>query len=93
MINREMKSYDWERPVYTLDSYGQEIATNTSLGTVDAAVYFDTQVFKNNPKWDEATHVALTKEKSVEISDIIGDYTVMAVNPIGRLNQLILKEG
>lgn len=92
MIRREISTYDWTRPTITLDSYGQSVSTEIPLGTIDAAVYFDAQVSLNNPLFVEATHVGLTKNKTVLRKDKIGTFEILAINPIGRYNQLILKQ-
>lgn len=92
MIKRQMTPLEWSIPAYTKDSYGQELPSFTSQGTIDVAVYFDAQLFKQNPQWAEATHVGLTKNKSIHVNDTIGTYKVLQTNPIGRYNQLILKE-
>jgi hypothetical protein len=91
MITREMESYSWNRPTNSLDSYGQTVSNTTFLGTMQAAIYFDTQVRLNNPLYSEATHVGLTKETSVLQGDLIADYKVLQVNTAGRYTQLVLK--
>lgn len=92
MIAREMKSYQLTRPAITLDGYGASVFTYSTLRTIDVAIYFDSQISLNNPQYAEATHTGLTKDKNIQMKDKIGNYEVLQVNPIGRLNQLILKE-
>jgi hypothetical protein len=92
MISREMKPYDWNRPDTGIDSYGQSVSTITPLGTIVAAIYFDSQASVNNPLCVEATHIGLTADKTVQRLDIIDSFEVLQVNPAGRLNQLVMKK-
>lgn len=93
MISRDTQQYSWERPTVSLDTFGQSVFTHTSLGTVDVAIYFVSQVDLQNPLFTEATHVGLTKREDILQKDLIdGKYEVIQTNPAGRLNQLILKQ-
>lgn len=93
MISRDTQQYSWERPTVSLDTFGQSVFTNTSLGTVDVAIYFASQVDLQNPLFTEVTHIGLTTRKDVLQKDLIdGQYEVIQANPAGRLNQLMLKQ-
>lgn len=92
MINREMKPYTWSTNTTAINEYGEQTSSLSPLRTIQAAIYFDRQNLTKNPLYLEATHIGLTKEKGIQIHDTIGSFVVLQTNPIGRFNQLILKQ-
>lgn len=94
MINATYRNYNYFT-LGTKDEYGQEIVSDTPVGTVKMAINLTSQSVQDNINYTGANYMGLTYAK-VDDTYIIefGEerLKVLYVNPLGRLNQVFMKK-
>ena len=96
MINSQMKSYNF----FTLgavDEYGQDTISTEPKGQIKMAINITSQNVSDNVNYKDATYIGLTLAKVddtyiIEYGKNNERLKVLYVNPIGRYNQVFLKE-
>lgn len=94
MINSQMKTYNYFT-FGSLDEYGQPGLSTEPVGQVKMAINISSQSVVDNINYKDATYIGLTLAKVDD--DYVIEYgkerlKVLYVNPIGRYNQVFLKE-
>ena len=92
-IMAQMKDYDYSKYTASRNSYGENTANYTAIGTINIAINLSNQSVGNNIYYSEADYIGLTKEE-VDDTYIIHygneKLKVKYVNPIGRYKQVAL---
>jgi hypothetical protein len=89
-----MKTYSFSTLGGT-DSYGFPQVSNIA-GFVKMSIYLYTQNVTDNIKFRDATYIGFTHDKTIADNYIVNyedkRLKVLYVNPVGRFNQVYLKE-
>lgn len=96
MINREQQTVQVVTFSSGVDSYGQTRTTQSSTRDIKALVKTYSNQNVNNPKFNDCTLIALTKDSSVDVTNQIkistDYYDILYIIPSSRYNQLFLRE-
>ena len=96
MINRQKTNVNVYKKTEEKDEYGYKSDDLKYIKTIDMALMLYTQNNTDDIRYKEATHIALTSDKTLDESMWIvckeKKYKILLVNNFGRLAHLILKE-
>lgn len=94
MINTAMRTYDY----YTYgapSAYGQPVLNEEVAGTVKIAINTSNISIQDNINYKDCSYIGLTYDKTINDTFVIQyndeKLKVLYVNPIGRMNQVFLK--
>lgn len=94
MINAAMRNYDYF--IFgALDEYGQPQLSTEKQGSIKMNININSQIIVDNILYKDATCMGLTKQEVKDTYVIqYGDtkLKVLYVNPLGRYNQVFMKE-
>lgn len=93
MINAAMRTYNYHT-LGAIDAYGQP-QLSENVGSIKMAINITSQSIQDNALYKDASYIGLTKADATDAFVIqYGEerLKVLYVNPLGRYNQVFLKE-
>lgn len=93
MINAAMRTYNYHT-LGAIDAYGQP-QLSENVGSIKMAINITSQSIQDNALYKDASYIGLTKADVTDAFVIqYGEerLKVLYVNPLGRYNQVFLKE-
>lgn len=76
MIAQNRTTYEVKRPTYSKNAYGEQIATSTTVGTVEGTMVEVSQMrLSDNPRYENISYafVLLNRHNPLQKGDILND--------------------